>query len=390
MPWREACAVDQRCAFVEGWLSGEFGMAELCRRFGVSRPTGYKWVERFKHEGLEGLAEQSRAPWVHPNATRPEQVEAIVKAKRRYPQWGPLTLRQWLCRRYEGSEWPAASTIGEILKRHGLVEPRGRRRPRTPPHTEPFAHAREPNDVWSADFKGQFVLGDGGACYPLTVTDNASRYLLCCRGMHAPRTRPTMAWLERTFREHGLPRALRTDNGVPFATAALGGLSELSVWLLKLGVMPERIEPGQPQQNGRHERMHRTLKAATARPPRGNLRAQQRAFDRFVAEFNDERPHRALGGGQRPGDLYRPSRRPYPSTIPPIEYAADYTVRKVKPGGYIKWHGQIVYITKVLGGEYVGLKPLDNERWELYFAHLPLGLFDARASKIIRPSRTRV
>jgi transposase InsO family protein len=389
MPWKEACAMDERQAFVQAWLSGEFGVTELCERFGVSRPTGYKWLYRFKAEGMAGMVDRSCAPLVHPNATPAEQVAAIVTVKRRHLSWGPLTVRDWLRREHPRQSWPAVSTVGEILKRHGLVQGR-RRRHRTPPHTQPFAAVRKANDVWSADFKGQFELGNSRMCYPLTISDNHSRYLLCCQGMYNPTTGPTQAWFERTFREYGLPGAIRTDNGVPFASIALGGLSELSVWLLKLGVWPERIEPGQPQQNGRHERMHRTLKAATAHPPKADLRAQQRAFNRFCHEYNQERPHRSLGGGQRPSDLFHASPRPYPSQLPEVIYPDDFAVRKVKPGGYMKWHGQIVYVTKVLEGEHVGLRPLQNERWEMYFAKLPLGVFDARSSKIIKPHQNRV
>jgi transposase InsO family protein len=264
MPWKETCAMEERAAFVRAWWSGEFTMSELCRRFDVSRPTGYKWVERGEAEGCQGLLDRPCSPYRHPNATAAEQVAAIVALKRRHPGWGPLTLHAWLGREQGAIRWPAVSTVGEILKRHSLVLPRRGRRPKVPPHTQPFAAVGGPNDVWSADFKGQFWLGDGQRCYPLTISDNYSRYLLCCQGLSRPEGSRTRACFEAVFREYGLPRAIRTDNGVPFASIALGGLSELSVWLLKLGVMPERIELGQPQQNGRHERMQRTLKAATA------------------------------------------------------------------------------------------------------------------------------
>jgi len=376
--------MDEREAFVRAWLSGEFTMTELCARFGVSRPTGYKCVERFQAEGLPGLSDRSRAPYLQAQATPAALVEAIVALKRRHLSWGPLTLRDWLRRERPQQRWPAVSPVGEVLKRHGLVKPRCRRH-HTPPHTQPFAAVRTANDVWSADFKGQFALGNARVCYPLTITDNHSRFLLCCQGLYRPGRGLTQACFVRTFLEYGLPRAIRTDNGPPFASIALGGLSPLSVWLLKLGVLPERIAPGQPQQNGRHERMHRTLKAATAQPPKADLSAQQRTFNRFRAEYNHERPHRSLGGGQRPCDLYRTSPRCYPNTLPEVVYPDEFVLRKVKPGGYMKWHGQIVYITKTLEGEHVGLKPLDHDRYELHFAQLPLGVFDARSSKIIKP-----
>jgi len=282
MPWKETCAMDEKKAFVLAWRSGEFAMSELCRRFRISRPTGYALLKRAEQEGWQGLGERSRAPVHHPNATADAQVAAIVACKRRHLVWGPVTVRAWLQREQPQVNWPAASTTGDILQRHGLVRARGRRHRSVPPHLRPFAQVAQANDVWSADFKGQFWLGDGHRCYPLTVTDNHSRMLLCCHGLYHPQRQPTRACLTRVF---VLPRAIRTDNGAPFASPAVGGLSALAVWLLKLGVLPERIEPGKPQQNGRHERMHRTLKAATASPPRATLSAQQRAFNRFQRTY---------------------------------------------------------------------------------------------------------
>jgi putative transposase len=387
MPWKETCAMDEREAFVAAWRSGEFAMTALCERFGVSRPTGYKWIERSNAEGRAGLHDRGRAPHHHRNATPAAQVGAILALKRRHLHWGPWTLHDWLCREHAQQRWPAVSTIGEVLKRHGLVKSR-RARPHTPPHTQPFAHIGGANDVWSADFKGQFRLGDARLCYPLTITDNHSRFLLCCQGLYHPRADLTRRHFEHTFREYGLPKALRTDNGAPFASIAVGGLSALSIWLIKLGVKPERIAPGRPQQNSRHERMHRTLKAATAAPPKANLSAQQRAFNRFQQEFNQQRPHRALGGGQRPGELYRPSPRPYPSRLPELVYPDDFILRKVRHEGHIRWQGHEVFVSKTLVGEPVALKSLDHDRWELYFGPLVLGIVDARRGKVLRP-RTR-
>jgi len=386
MPWKETCAMDEKKAFVLAWRSGEFAMSELCRRFRISRPTGYALLKRAEQEGWQGLGERSRAPVHHPNATADAQVAAIVACKRRHLVWGPVTVRAWLRREQPQVNWPAASTTGDILQRHGLVRARGRRHRSVPPHLRPFAQVAQPNDVWSADFKGQFWLGDGHRCYPLTVTDNHSRMLLCCHGLYHPQRQPTRACLTRVFVEYGLPRAIRTDNGAPFASPAVGGLSALAVWLLKLGVLPERIEPGKPQQNGRHERMHRTLKAATASPPRATLSAQQRAFNRFQREYNEERPHRALAG-QSPAHLYRPSPRPFPSRIPEIHYPADFVLRKVRVEGHMKWEGHEIFVSKLLAGEAVGLKPLEHDRWELYFGRLPLGVLDGRTHKILRPDR---
>jgi transposase InsO family protein len=386
MPWKETCAVEEREALIAAWLEGEFSMSELSRRFGVSRPTAYKFVERFRHEGPPGLYDASRAPYAHPNATGERQVAAILALKRRRPHWGPVTIHDWLLREHAQQRWPAASTIGEILKRHGLVQPR-RRRHRTPAHLLPFAAVQAANDVWSADFKGNFALGDRRVCYPLTLSDNYSRFLLCCHGLYQPDARHCRPHFERCFREHGLPRAIRTDNGPPFASIAVGGLSALSVWWIKLGILPERIAPGCPQENGRHERMHRTLKACTAVPPKATLNAQQHAFNRFCAEYNQERPHRALGAGCSPARLYRTSPRPYPERLPDVTYPVDFILRKVKSGGHMKWRGTAVYITKILEGEYIGLKALDHDRFEAYFGPLPLGIFDARRGQIMKPRR---
>lgn len=390
MPWKETCAMEERAAFLRAWWSGDFTMSELCRRFGVSRPTGYKWVYRGEAEGLPGLADRSRAPHSHPNGVAASQMAAILALKRRYPKWGPVALHDWLGREQPQQRWPAVSTIGAVLKRHGLVEARRRRRPHVPPHTQPFAQVRQPNDVWSADFKGQFWLGDGRRCYPLTISDNYSRYLLCCQVLHHPEGKPTRALFTAAFREYGLPQAVRTDNGAPFASIALGGLSPLAVWLLQLDVLPERIEPGRPQQNGRHERMHRTLKAHTATPPKGSLSAQQRAFNTFRREYNKERPHRSLGAGQRPADLYRASRRSFPERLPEVHYPDGYAVRKVRQEGHMKWCGHEVFVSKTLADQVVGLKPLEHDRWELYFARLPLGILDARTHKILRPGKLDV
>jgi len=390
MPWKETCAMEERAAFVRAWWSGEFTMSALCQRFHISRPTGYKWVARGQAEGCQGLVDRPRAADRHPNATVAEQVAMIVALKRRHPSWGPVTLHAWLGRERGAIRWPAVSTVGEILKRHGLVQPRHGRRPAVPPHTQPFAAVGGPNDVWSADFKGQFWLGNGQRCYPLTISDNYSRYLLCCQGLYRPEGGRTRACFEAVFREYGLPRAIRTDNGAPFASVALGGLSALAVWLLKLGVMPERIEPGQPQQNGRHERMHRTLKAATAKPPKGSLSAQQRAFNGFRREYNEERPHRGLGEGRRPGELYQRSTRALPQRLPEVSYPDHFARRKVRQEGHMKWQGHEVFVSKTLANEVVGLKPLDHDRWELYFAELPLGILDARTHKILRPGHAMV
>jgi len=389
MPWKETCAMQQRQAFIEAWLSREFSKSELCRRFGISRPTGDKWIERFCVEGSQGLVERSRAPHNRVNQTATRLVETILSTKHRYPSWGAVPIRDKLERDHPSEPWPVPSTIGEILKRHGLVKPR-KTRHRIPPHTQPLKHATHPNAVWSADFKGDFAMGNAKRCYPLTISDNYSRFLLACQGQYGLKLRPVQACYEKAFRAYGLPEVIRTDNGYPFAQVCLGGLSPLSIWLLKLDIVPERIDPGHPEQNPRHERMHRTLKAATANPPKGNLSAQQRAFNRFRYEYNEQRSHQGLGRGQRPTDLYRPSSRAYPQRLPELTYPEHFELRKVKGAGQIKWHGRPIYISRQLIGEYVGLKPVDHDLWQLYFAKMPLGILDPRLGRIIRPNRSHV
>jgi transposase InsO family protein len=313
---------------------------------------------------------------------------AVLAARAAHPTWGPRKLLAWLqARRERGLEppltLPAASTVGELLRRSGLVVPR-RRRARRVPWASPLAHAAAANAVWCADFKGQFRTGDGALCYPLTISDGCSRYLLRCVGLAAidgARVRPLF---EATFREFGLPEALRTDKGPPFASVGLGGLSPLSVWWVKLGIVPERIAPGHPEQNGRHERLHRPLKRDTATPPAATPRAQQVAFDRFRQAYNAERPHEALG--QRPpASAYSPSARPYPERLREPEYPHADAVRRVRSTGQIRWAGRLVYLSESLIGEPVGLTALDDRHWQLAFGPLVLGVLDAAVGRVHRP-----
>lgn len=374
MPWKESRVEDERLQFIADWERDECGMSELCRRYGVSRPTGYKWVDRYERFGLDGLKDVARAPHSHPNAT-PQGVERLVlQGRLKHPTWGPRKLVAWLGPRHPGLRLPAPSTAGEILRRHGLVVGRRRKR-RQAPYTEPFVGYEGANATWCADFKGWFRTRDGDRVDPLTVSDGYSRYLLTCRAVRRADYACVRPVFERLFRAHGLPVAIRTDNGVPFASVAAGGLSRLSVWWIKLGIVPERIAPGHPEQNGRHERMHRTLKAETARPPRATRRAQQRAFDAFRREYNEERPHEALG--QRPpASAYRPSVRPCPSRVPEMEYGAGFEVRRVRSNGQIKWRGATHFLSEVLVGEPVGLRREDERIWKVYFGPVELARWD--------------
>lgn len=379
MSWKETCAMNEKVLFVADVQDEQLTFSEACERRGISRKTGYKLWQRYQCEGSAGLQEHSRAPLHHPNAVDEAVIAQVLAARRQHPSWGPRKLLDWLARREPPQHWPAASTVGEILARHGLVQPRRRRR-RGPPYSRPYVQADRPNALWCADFKGQWRLADGTLCYPLTVSDSYSRSLLLCRALTSTQGAPVRRWIERLFRERGLPLAIRTDNGAPFASVGLGGLSRLSAWWVRLGIWPERIAPGHPEQNGRHERLHRTLAAATVQPVAADLRAQQARFKRFVAEYNEERSHEALGR-RTPSELYQPSTRPYPRRLPPVQYPTHYAVRRVRPNGTMKWAGVEIYVSEVLVGEPIGLLQIDIARWRLHYGMLPLGTLDARAAR---------
>ena len=318
MPWREASPMDQRTQFIADHLRDALSITELCELYGVSRKTGYKWIDRYVRHGPGGLEEASRRPRRSPNQTSEEIVSAILDARRRHPRWGGKKLLALLHKRHPRWRLPGRSTACDILSRHGMV-PRQRRRRRLGHPGKPTSQVLAPNDVWSADYKGQFRTGDGRYCYPLTVADGFSRYLLGCQALTSTAGDEAKPIFTRLFHEYGLPRRIRSDNGVPFATTTLARLSKLSAWWVRLGILPELIEPGRPDQNGRHERMHRTLKAETTRPAAGSLAAQQRRFNIFREEFNQERPHEALDQ-ETPATCYAPSPRPMPDRLPPLEY----------------------------------------------------------------------
>jgi putative transposase len=375
MPWKETCPMEQRVEMVGDWLKNETSISELSEMYGVSRVTIYKWLNRFRAEGPAGFHERTRAPRQHPNAVPAEMIQKLVSARLSHPRWGPKKLRSLLSEQYPDEEWPALSTMSVIFKREGLVKSR-RVRHTVGAYTQPFLECDHPNKVWSADFKGQFRTGDGKLCYPLTITDNYSRFILLCRGLQRPTHDHVKPWFEATFRRYGLPEAIRTDNGSPFASVGLGGLSRLSAWFIKLGIMPERIEKAHPEQNGRHERMHRTLKEATATPPQANLAKQQKAFNHFVEEYNFDRPHEALDM-RKPGTVYETSKRKYTSRAAPIRYGSDIIVRTVRACGDIRWQGKSVYVSQALSGEQVGLLQLENEHnWEIRYGFQQLGILD--------------
>lgn len=374
--------MDEKMRFISALLAQEESMTELCEQFGISRKTGYKLLGRYRAAQAAGLVERSRAPHVIPWAISQAQAQAIVGVRRAHPSWGPKKLRARLDERAPAQRWPAPSTIGELLRREGLSQSRKRRRGASP-SPSPLRTAVTANDLWCIDFKGWFRTADGARCDPLTVTDAYSRYLLCLKPVARPDHANCRSELERVFREYGLPYALRSDNGAPFASVGAGGLSRLSVWWVKLGIMPERIEPGQPQQNGRHERMHRTLKAECASPAAATMLAQQRRFDQFRAEFNQQRPHEALGQTP-PAKHYTPSARDYPGRLEDPPYAADFELRRVRSNGEIKWQGELVFIGAALTGEVIGLIETEDGDAEVFFGPVPLGIIDGVSLKLMR------
>ncbi len=387
MPWREVCSMDEKMRFIGAVLAGEESMTALCEEHGISRKTGYQLYRRYLAEGPKGLQERSRAPHVVAWALTEVQAEAILGLRDKYPHWGPKKLRARLCELAAAQSWPAPSTIGALLRREHRSCPRKRRR-QALPTPSPLRVAVCANDLWCIDFKGWFRTGDGQRCDPLTVTDAFSRYLLCAQVVNRPTEAECRLTLTRLFQEYGLPLAIRSDNGAPFASLGAAGLGRLSVWWVKLGIIPERIAPGQPQQNGRHERMHRTLKAECASPPAATRDAQQRRLDEFRAEFNQQRPHEALGQTP-PARHYTPSARRYPARLEDPHYPTDYELRRVRSNGEIKWQGELVFIGTALTSEVVGVLETEDGNAEVYFGPVRLGSIDGVTLKLLCANRTQ-
>lgn len=391
MPWRQVTPMEERAAMIAAVRHGCCGVAEASRQWGVSRKTIYKWLARFDAEGPEGLADRSRAPHTCPHRTPPEIVLALEAARRAHPTWGPRKLLYRLSRERQSAQGlPAPSTASDILKRAGLV-PHRRRRQQPPRAAGPAVLAERPNDVWCVDFKGEFLVGPNHWCYPLTVTDQSSRYLLVCQGLTSPAHEPTRTVLEALFHQVGLPYAIRTDNGTPFGSASVFGLSRLTVWFMKLGIVHDPIQPGKPQQNGAHERMHRTLKNATARPPATNLVAQQDRFDRFRREYNQDRPHEGIGM-RTPAHLWVPSQRVMPTVLPDPQYDPHMQIRRVKHTGEIKFLGTRWFLSEVLSGEQVALDEVEDGIWRILLYNTQLGWLDQKSQRILpagRPNRPK-
>lgn len=379
MPWGGVTVSEQRQRFLEDYRLEYYSLTDLAERFSISRKTAYKWIDRFTEYGERGYRELSRRPHSCPWQTDPVVVEELVELRKAHPSWGSRKLLDLMHRRHRNWELPAASTASLILARRGLV--RSPRRHRRAHPGCPQTVAAEPNEIWAADYKGQFRLKNGRDCFPLTVSDLFSRYLLGCDAhpeISIDRTTQHFTWL---FDTYGLPNRIRTDNGVPFASNALARLSKLSVWWIKLGIYPELIEPGEPQQNGIHERMHRTMKQEATVPPEGSFRSQQERFDGFRHEFNEERPHEALGM-KRPAELYRPSRRSMPRRIETYDYPGHFLVRRVSRCGTIRVLGNQVFLSQTLNEDYVGLEQVDDGVYDVYFCFYQIGRYELRTNKI--------
>jgi transposase InsO family protein len=383
--------MDEKMKFIVACRDEEHvSFAELCRRAGISRKTGYKWLARYESGGAAGLSARASTPRRMARSVPAEVEDAIVLLRKQQPRMGPKKLRVLLVEKDPSVRWPALSTMGEILQRQGLIRPK-RKRVRVTPSSSPLGHADAPNALWCIDFKGHFALDDEDKtrCHPLTLTDAHSRFILKCEGLMKPRVDAVRQHLELAFTEFGLPARIRSDNGPPFASLAPGGLSELSVWWLKLGIVPERIEPGHPEQNGRHERMHRTLKEEATRPAAKTMQEQQRVFDAFRCHFNKQRPHEALGQVP-PGRIYEPSSRTYPCPLRSPAVADDCEKRLVNQRGAISWAGKVVPLTRLLMGEPVGLRAFDENKVEVFYGPVLLGVLDKRDKKMVlrRPTKT--
>ena len=374
----------ERERLMKAWMSGRYTVTELAQAFGISRKTAYKSRKRYLKGGPEALKDRPPIAHSHPRAVPPDVVAAVIRAKQARPLWGPLKLMPGPDEPAEiVARWPAPSTRGAILAREGLTRARRRRR-RVPPNTEPFHACQEPNDLWCADFKGWFRTRDGARCNPLTVMDAYSRNLLCCRATLRAGHACVRPAFEALFRAYGLPMAIRTDNGPPFASTSVGGLSPLSVWWVKLGIWPDRIDPGHPEQNGRHERMHLTLKLEACQPPQEDLLSQQLSFDTFLHTYNRERPHQALDF-ETPARLYRPSPRAYPDRLEDPVYPPGALMRRVRSNGEIRWRGGLIFISETLSGEAIALSEAELG-YDVHFGPILLGHLDAHQERLVRPT----
>lgn len=389
MPWRESSPMSERKEFIRAVVDRRRTIADICSEFGISQKTGYKIIKRYKEFGEPGLEDRSHAVLDHPFRISEEVKETVLALKRQHPEYGPQLIHDRLIQHEPSKHWPAASSIGQLLKDHGLVR---RRRRRNHDHERAelnsyLTKASEPNLVWTADFKGHFRLntGLGEYCYPLTVMDLNSRFILGIRALDTTSVDPTRSQFTRLFREYGLPRVIRTDNGVPFAQPnAIGRLGQLALWWVRLGIKPEHIRPGKPSENGAHERFHKTLKAATTRPASPSLKSQQARFDNFQEEYNAHRPHRSLNGRRPPREFYAGSPRSFPEKLPPLIYPDRAMIRLVSMGGAIKWRDKSIFISGNIAGDHVAIIEELDDSFSVIYGKLQLGRLDGE-TKVFTP-----
>lgn len=376
--------MSERLAFIQACLNRSEKIVEVCRQFGISEKTGHKWVARFRAEGEAGLRDRSHATLAGPHRLTPAVRDAVLALRKQHPQWGAAKLRDRLMQREPAQRWPAASTIGELLQRAHLIRPRRRRGATHARLASARTDATAPNIVWTVDFKGQFRLGTGTYCYPLTVLDLHSHYLLGCAALTTTAVSPARQVFARLFAEYGLPTVLRSDNGVPFAQPnAIGRLGALAFWWVRLGIRPEHTRPATPSENGAHERFHKTLKADATHPGSASLGAQQRRFDRFAVEYNTERPHASLPDHRPPAHVYTASPRAYPATLPPLLYPQALAVRRVQTAGAIKWRGHAIFLSGNLAGQEVGLTEVDGDCLRIHYAALILGEYNPHTQRFV-------
>lgn len=377
MPWKTTTTMEQKIEFICEWRTGKYTITELCRNFEISRPTAYKLISRFEKQGFEGLKKHSRSPTNHPNATKENIIKSILNLKADYKLWGAKKIRELLFKEFTEQEVPSVVTVHNILKKNGLVCPQKRMRRVKPTH--PIFDPKVCNEVWSADYKGKFLMGNKIYCHPLTIADSKSRFLFTAKGHYKENLKSAKAEFKRVFRIYGIPNQLHTDNGSPFGSVrAIQRFTQLSYWFIELGITPVFSDPGQPQQNGRHERMHRDLKAACAKPSAYDLKAQQRRLNHFVKEYNNIRPHEALDM-KTPADIHDFSTRPFPEKIPNFEYESKYKILKVTKSGAVRWKSYYwVYVSAALKGKHIAIEDIGNGIWKVFYRNVFLGFFDEK------------
>jgi len=377
MPWKETTTMEQKIEFICEWRTGKYTITELCNSFEISRPTAYRLIDRFENLGFEGLKKQSRAPSNHPNSTDQEIVESILQLKKKHTRWGAKKIRVLLFNDHTNDQIPSVVTVHNILKRHGLVSPQKRIRRVKPVY--PIFDPQECNEVWSADYKGKFLMGNKIYCHPLTIADSKSRFLFTAKGHYHENLKSAKATFTEVFRTYGIPQQIHTDNGSPFGSVrAIQRYTQLSYWFIEVGISPVFSDPAHPEQNGRHERMHRDLKAACAKPAAYDLKAQQRRLNQFVKEYNHIRPHEALDM-KTPAAMHDFSTRPFPERIPNFDYDTDLRTLKVTRNGAIRWKSYYwVYLSAALKGRYVGIQEQGNGIWRVFYRNEFLGYFDEK------------